>query len=210
MQETREAGGVPQPLVVQPAAADPAVLGLAVFVLGSIALGLNLVDYVTPGGSVLAIISAGTGLFLLLVTLWCTRLGQTFLAAVFGIFSAFWLTYSALLLGLGHNWYGITEAEDIVDTIRAFLIAWSILLFFLTVSALRLPVAFPILFGMVDLAVIIVMVAWLADPAPSTGLLKLGGVVVFAFAALGIYLFLGAASASLGGRGYPLGPPVVK
>jgi len=208
MQETR--GAVPQPLVVQPAAADPAVLGLAVFVLGSIVLGLNLVDYVTPGGSVLAIISAGTGLFLLLVTLWCTRLGQTYLAAVFGIFSAFWLTYSALLLGLGHNWYGITEVEDIFDTIRAFLIAWSILLFFLTVSALRLPVAFPILFGMIDLAVIIVTLAWLADTPPNTDLLKVGGYVVFAFAALGAYAFLGAASASLGGRGYPLGPPLVK
>jgi succinate-acetate transporter protein len=207
MQEPR--GAVPQPLVVQPAAADPAVLGLAVFVLGSIVLGLNLVDYVTPGGSVLAIISAGTGLFLLVVTLWCTRLGQTYLAAVFGIFSAFWLTYSALLLGLGHNWYGITEGADILDTIRAFLIAWSILLFLLTVSALRLPVAFPILFGMIDLAVVIVTFAYLADP-PNTDLLKVGGYVVFAFAALGAYAFLGAASASLGGRGYPLGPPLVK
>ena len=207
MQETR--GAVPQPLVVQPAAADPAVLGLAVFVLGSIVLGLNLVDYVTPGGSVLAIISAGTGLFLLLVTLWCTRLGQTYLAAVFGIFSAFWLTYSALLLGLFHNWYAIPP-EGVVDTIRAFLIAWSIVLFFLTVSALRLPVAFPILFGMVDLAVVIVTVAWLGDAPPNTDLLKVGGYVVFAFAALGAYAFLGAASASLGGRGYPLGPPLVK
>jgi len=207
MQEPR--GAVPQPLVVQPAAADPAVLGLGVFVLGSIVLGLNLVDYVTPGGSVLAIISAGTGVFLLLVTLWCTRLGQTYLAAVFGIFSAFWLTYSALLLGLTHNWYGITEAADALDTIRAFLIAWSILLFLLTVSALRLPVAFPILFGMIDLAVVIVTFAYLADP-PNTDLLKVGGYVVFAFAALGAYAFLGAASASLGGRGYPLGPPLVK
>jgi succinate-acetate transporter protein len=207
MQESR--GAVPQPLVVQPAAADPAVLGLGVFVLGSIMLGLNLVDYVTPGGSVLAIISAGTGLFLLLVTLWCTRLGQTYLAAVFGIFSAFWLTYSALLLGLFHNWYAI-PAEGVPDTIRAFLIAWSIALFLLTVSALRLPVAFPILFGMVDLAVIIVAVAWLADTPPNTDLLKVGGYVVFAFAALGAYAFLGAASASLGGRGYPLGPPLVK
>jgi len=207
MQETR--GAVPQPLVVQPAAADPAVLGLGVFVLGSIVLGLNLVDYVNPGGSVLAIISAGTGLFLLLVTLWCTRLGQTYLAAVFGIFSAFWLTYSALLLGLSHNWYAI-PTEGVVDTIRAFLIAWSILLFLLTVSALRLPVAFPILFGMIDLAVIIVTVAWLADAPPNTDLLKVGGYVVFAFAALGAYAFLGAASASLGGRGYPLGPPLVK
>jgi hypothetical protein len=35
---------------------------------------------------------------------------------------------------------------------------------------------------------------------------KAAGYVVFVFAALGVYLFLSAAEAATGGRGYPLGP----
>jgi hypothetical protein len=34
--------------------------------------------------------------------------------------------------------------------------------------------------------------------------------VVLLFAALGVYLFLGAASLATGGRGYALGPPLVR
>jgi len=34
--------------------------------------------------------------------------------------------------------------------------------------------------------------------------------VTFAFAALGVYLFLSAASVATDGKGYPLGPPLVR
>jgi hypothetical protein len=43
-----------------------------------------------------------------------------------------------------------------------------------------------------------------------SGLTHVAGVVVLAFAALGLYLFLGTASAAAGGPAYPLGKPLVK
>jgi hypothetical protein len=43
----------------------------------------------------------------------------------------------------------------------------------------------------------------------SSGLLKTGGYVVLIFAALGVYLFFGAASAGTGGKPLPLGTPLL-
>ncbi|MGZ4245529.1 MAG: hypothetical protein ACXVSE_14680 [Solirubrobacteraceae bacterium] len=43
-----------------------------------------------------------------------------------------------------------------------------------------------------------------------TALNKAAGYVVFVFAALGVYLFLNAADAATGGRGFPLGPALRK
>jgi hypothetical protein len=39
---------------------------------------------------------------------------------------------------------------------------------------------------------------------------KAGGWVAFAFAAVGAYLFVGAANTALGGKPLPLGPPVIQ
>jgi hypothetical protein len=39
---------------------------------------------------------------------------------------------------------------------------------------------------------------------------KAAGYVAFAFAALGIYLFLNSADTATGGRGFPLGPALRK
>ena len=70
-------------------AGDPAVLGLPIFVAGSIALGLALVGYVpaAAGASALPIILAATGLGLLVSTIWAAALGQTLVAAIFGLFA---------------------------------------------------------------------------------------------------------------------------
>src|SRR3954463_2148615 len=94
------------PALVAPAG-DPGILGLPIFAAGSVALGLALVGYVPAAavGSVLPIVAAGTGLGLLVATLWSASLGQTMVAGVFGLFTGFWLSYAALLLGLNHNWY---------------------------------------------------------------------------------------------------------
>jgi hypothetical protein len=43
-----------------------------------------------------------------------------------------------------------------------------------------------------------------------TTLTKAAGYVTFAFAALGVYLFLGAASAATGGKAFPLGSPLLR
>jgi uncharacterized protein len=199
--------------VIGPMAGDPSMLGLASFIAGSIALGLGLVGVVPVGvlGAPLAIILSATALGLLMATIWCAALGQSAVAAVFGIFGTFWLSYGALVLGLDHNWFAIT-ATAVLATVKLFLVTWLVVIIMLTVATLRLPSAFTAVFALVDLALLLLLLAFAnASPlgVPSTGLLKTAGYVVLVFAALGIYLFASAASAGTGGKPLPLGRPLM-
>ena len=200
--------------VVGPMAGDPSIFGLGSFIAGSVALGLSLVGVVPTGvlGAPLAIILAATALGLLMSTVWAAAVGQSAVAAVFGIFGTFWLSYAVLVLGLDHAWFVIVPTA-VVDTVRLFLLTWLIIIVMLTVSTLRLPAAFTAVFVLVDLALLFLLLAWEnTSPlgAPSSGLLKAGGWVVLIFAALGAYLFYGAAQAGTGGKAVPLGPPLMK
>jgi succinate-acetate transporter protein len=202
------------PAVIGPLAGDPSIFGLASFIVGSAALGLGLVGVVPVGvlGAPLAIILAATALGLLMATIWCAVLGQSAVAAVFGIFGTFWLSYAVLVLGLDHNWFAITPTA-VIDTVRLFLLAWLIAIVMLTLSTLRLPSAFTAIFALVDLALLLLLLAFeqtSAAGAPSSGLLKAGGYVVLVFAAVGVYLFFSASSAGTGGKPLPLGPPLMK
>ena len=204
---------VPAP-VVGPMAGDPAMLGLGSFIVGSVALGLALVGVVPAGvlGAPLAIILSATALGLLLAAVWAAAVGQSAVAAVFGIFGTFWLSYAVLVLGLSHNWFAITITA-VLATVRLFLLAWLIAIVMLTLATLRLPVAFSALFALVDLALLLLLLAWEETSplgVPSSGLLKTGGYVILIFAALGVYLFFGASSAGTGGKGLPLGKPLMK
>ncbi len=200
--------------VVGPLAGDPSILGLGSFIVGSVALGLGLVGVVPVGvlGAPLAIILAATALGLLMATIWCAALGQSAVAAVFGIFGTFWLSYGALVLGLDHNWFVIT-ATAVLATVKLFLVVWLVVILMLTLTTLRLPSAFTALFALVCLALLLLLLAYAnASPlgVPSAGLLKAGGWVVLVFAALGVYLFAGAAAVGTGGKPLPLGKPLMR
>jgi uncharacterized protein len=200
--------------VVGPMAGDPSILGLGSFIAGSVALGLGLVGVVPAGvlGAPLAIIVSATALGLLMATIWAAAVGQSAVAAVFGIFGTFWLSYGALVLGLDHNWFAITITA-VLATVRLFLLTWLIIIVMLTLSTLRLPSAFTAIFALVDLALLLLLLAFEETSplgVPSSGLLKAGGAVVLAFAAVGVYLFFSASSAGTGGKPLPLGPPLMK
>src|ERR1700726_1079027 len=185
--------------VVGPMAGDPGMLGLGSFIVGSVALGLGLVGVVPVGvlGAPLAIILAATALGLLLAAVWAAAVGQSAVAAVFGIFGTFWLSYGVLVLGLDHNWFAITVTA-VVATVRLFLLTWLIIIVMLTLSTLRLPSAFTAVFALVDLALLFLLLAFEQTSAagvPSSGLLKAGGYVVLVFAAVGVYLFFSASAA---------------
>jgi succinate-acetate transporter protein len=201
------------PPVVGPMAGDPSIWGLASFIAGSVALGLALVGVVPFGvlGAPLAIIVAATSLGLLLSAIWAAAVGQSAVAAVFGIFGTFWLSYAALVLGLDHNWFAIAPTAAIA-TVRLFLLTWLIIIVMLTLATLRLPSAFTAIFVLIDVALLLLLLAFEnTSPlgVPSSGLLKTGGAVVLAFAAVGVYLFFSAAAAGTGGKPLPLGPPVM-
>jgi uncharacterized protein len=192
----------PSPLV-----GDPLVLGLPSFIVGSVALGLVLTTFVPAAavGASLAILVAATGVGLLLSTVWAAALGQSAVAGVLGIFAGFWLSYAALVLGLTHNWFGI-PAANVARTQELFLTAWLVLMVLLALATLRLPSAYTLLFALVSLALLLVL---LATVNSSTGLQKTAGVVVFAFAIVGAYLFLHVTSLATGGKPLPLGKPVL-
>jgi uncharacterized protein len=187
---------------------DPAVLGLPSFVAGSVALGLALVGYVpaASAGSALPIILAATGLGLIVSAVWAAALGQTLVACIFGLFAGFWWSYAILVLGLNHAWFAI-RPEDVTHSVALFQISWAVVFGLLTLATLRLPVAFTAVIALVVLALVLLIIGTLNTDATLT---KAAGWVTFVFAALGAYLFLGAASVATDGKGYPLGRPLVR
>ncbi|MFI6567550.1 GPR1/FUN34/YaaH family transporter [Streptomyces sp. NPDC050534] len=187
---------------------DPALIGVPTFVVGSIALGLTLVGYLPAeaAGAPIAIILAATALGQLIAAVWAAALGQSAVAAIFGVFTGFWLSYAVLVLGLIHGWFGITAGAT-TRTQGAFLISWLVTIVLLTVSTLRLPAAFTVLFTLIDVALALVLWATLNG---SGGVRTLGGYAVFAFVAVGFYLFLHVTSLATGGGGLPLGRPAVR
>src|SRR5260370_24314569 len=199
--------------VLGPRAGARSSYGLGSFIAGSGALGLGLVGVVATGvlGAPLAIILAATAIGLLMATVWCAVLGQSAVAAVFGIFGTFWLSYAVLVLGLDHNWFAIPPTAALA-TVKLFLATWLVIIIMLTLATLRLPSAFTAVFALVDLALLLLLIGFAdtsAAGAPSSGLLKTAGYVVLVFAPLGMYLFAGAASAGTGGQGPPLRKPLM-
>jgi uncharacterized protein len=211
-----DAPGIDSPAGTPPAAppvapfmaGNPAVFGLLIFSVGGVDLGLSLLGYVSAaaqGGSVMPIILMATGMGVLLTTIWAAAQGQTFLATVFGAFAGFWISYSALVLGLTHNWYGIPPA-DVAHTVAQFLIAWAVVVLMLAVVSLRIPLAFTLILTSALVAVIFLIIA---DLNGTTSLDKVAGVFVLLFSVIGFYSFLSMGLESVGGNALPLGRPVI-
>jgi len=188
-------------------AGDPMAVGLPSFIVGSVALGLVLVGMVpaSAAGASLPIILAATAAGLFIATFWAAAVGQSAVACVFGIFAGFWMSYAVLVLGLVHGWFAIT-APAATSTQELFLTAWLVIIVMLTLATLRLPVAYTALFGLIDLALLLVLIG---TANASGGVLKTAGYVVLLFAALGVYLFFSTVSLATGGKALPLGKPLM-
>lgn len=186
---------------------DPALIGVPTFIVGATALGLVLTGYVPAGavGASIAIILSATALGQFVAALWAASLGQNAVAAVFGVFTGFWFSYGILVLGLLHGWWGVS-GDAAIDTQGLFLISWLVMIVLLTLATLRMPAAFTLLFTLIDIALALVLYGTVAG---STAVTTIGGYVVFAFTAVGVYLFIGALSTATGGKPLPLGRPVL-
>ena len=206
--EVTEAEELTEQAAVGPLFGDPLMLGLPTFIAGATALALVLVGVVpaTATGASLPIILAATAVGLIISTIWAAALGQNAVASVLGIFAGFWFSYAVLVLGLTHNWFGITPVAA-QSTQELFLVSWLVVIVMLTLATLRLPSAYTVLFIVVDVALLLV---FLGVNEGSTGLLKAGGYAVFVFTAIGVYLFFGAASLATGGPAMPLGKPLLR
>jgi succinate-acetate transporter protein len=189
-------------------AGNPALIGVPTFLAGSIALGLVLTGFVpaAAAGASVPIIMTATGIGQLVAAVWAASLAQNAVASIFGIFTGFWLSYAALVLGLTHNWFGILPA-DAQKTQELFLLTWLILIVLLTLASLRLPLAFTVLFVLIDLALLFV---YMGTSQSSANLTKVGGYFVFSFVVVGAYLFFDAMNSATGGKALPLGNPVIR
>lgn len=195
------------------ASGDPQTVAAPVFVIGSIALGIQLTQVLGSNslalGSPIAVLLGCTGLFLLLSTWWAASAGQSFVACFAGTFGGFWIGYSVLVLGVLHGWFVIPPAA-IANTVVMFSVTFAIFFVFLTLASLRLPIIYPLIFALVVLALCLVAAAYSMTPV-STTTLKVAGYVIFVFAALGMSLSWTVMNLSLGGPAFPpLGPPVIK
>jgi uncharacterized protein len=190
---------------------DPQVVAAPIFVIGSIALAMQLVQYVSAAaiGAPLAILITATGLFLLVCTIWAAALGQSFVACFCGTFGGFWISYGIFALGLLHNWWMIPPG-DVGRSVATFAIAFAAFFLFITLASIRLPIIYTLIFGLVVLALCLVAAAYLMTPV-SADLLKAAGIVVFIFAGLGMSLSWTVMNLSLGGPLFPpLGPAIVR
>lgn len=186
--------------------ANPALLGLATFLPGAISLGLWLVGYLPAKdlGGIAPAVLFSSGLFLLVATVWCSRVGNSLVGAIFGTFSAFWLSLGVLVAAITNGWLGLTATSSPLPT---FLISWLVVFVALTLATLRLPLAFTAGFLFVDIVVALV----LAFAITGTQLYAtLGGIGVFVFCAIFAYIWFDGVGQELGAKPMSLGNPMQK
>ncbi|MST31767.1 hypothetical protein GHK86_03365 [Acidimicrobiaceae bacterium USS-CC1] len=189
------------------AGGDPLIVILPLFCVGSLALGILLTGWLAPLAAltgIVPIMSVATGLTLLLGTVWALLLGLTIVAGISGIFAGFWLSLSALLLGLDHGWYAMpATATSSVEEL--FFICWAILIFMLLLPVLKLPLAYPLIVALVVAALVLSAIA--ASGTDPVEVFRAAGIVVLAFAAIGLYAFVSVGLAALDFNvSLPLGP----
>jgi len=185
---------------------NPALIGLPSFVVGAFALGLFVTNTLSAGvGAAIPIIMTATSVGLTVAAVWAARIGQNVVASIFGVFAGFWASYAALVLGLVHAWFG-TDKADVANIQEVFLLSWLVVIGLLTVATLRLPLAFTVLFALVDVALLLLL---LGTAMSSTSLVHMGGWAIFGFVGVGAYLYVGSMFAELGGKALPLGDALV-
>jgi hypothetical protein len=190
-----------------PLRGSPGVVGIPTVIAGAVGLGITNIGALPTGAvaATIAIVMSCTTIGLLITTVWAALLGLNAAASIYAIFFGFYASYAALVLGLTHHWFGATADGASVATL-AWLICWLVTIGVLTVVTLRMPLAFTVLFVLVDIALALLIIGVLGGAAGAT---HAGGVVVFAFVALAVYLYADAMSTETGGKPLPMGRPIV-
>lgn len=191
------------------AGSDPLMLGLPAFIVGWTCVGLALVGVVPAAavGGIVPILLLGTGVFQLISAVWAFLLGQSLVAAIFGLFSGIAFALCFFLLGLFHNWFAI-PAADVSGVEALFTISWGIVFVFLAWIMFKLPAVYGLIIILVLTALGLLSAAYLTGNA---NLVTAGGAAVLAFSALGAWAWLNVASEAGGGPAWPpLGPPLRK
>jgi len=203
VKRTPDAVPLPHPL-----RGDPAMIAIPTVIAGAIGLGLTTIGFVpAPAGlAAIPVILAATCVGLLLGTIWAAALGQNIVATLYAVFLGFYSSYVLLQLGLVHNWYNI-PASQVATTVAVYLLCWLITIVVLTLATLRLPVVFTILLSLVDVALALLLVSTYTGSALAQ---VVAGVIIFGFIAVAIYIYFHVVSLAFGGKGLPLGRPLLQ
>ena len=110
--------------------------GFPNFIVGAVAFGMVLIGVVPAtavGAAIPIILTAAAGMFL--ATICSARIGESASAGISGIVGSFFLSYSLLVLGLTHNWYGIAPTA-VAETQKVFVISWMVIVTMLVLATL--------------------------------------------------------------------------
>jgi len=205
----RADGAAPAPAAPPLPAGNPALLALITFLPAGLTLGLWFIGYLDtarlPGGMI-ATLALSAGLFMLVATVWAARIGASTVAAIFGVFSAFWLSFALLITALTSTWWAITAGG--VQRVQAtYLLSFLCVFTLLTLATLRLPLAFTVGFALVDVTFLL---AFLAVVNGNSNYFTWAGVTTFAFCGVFAYVLFDGFGQDLGGKAMPLGKPVIR
>ena len=203
----RELGSLRVEEDAEPPAAqgNPGLLGLPLTLAGAVGLGFTNTGIVSAAAAPVPILLSATAVGLLFTTIWAAALGQNINATVYGVFFGFYGSFAVLSLGQTHNWFGIAP-EAAAQTTALWLGSWLLVIGLLTVLTLRLPWTYPVLFAVVDVALVLLLIGTLTGSSAAT---VAGGGFVFLFVAFVVYFYVAALWEETGGRALPLGRPLV-
>lgn len=205
---TREfapATGLPGDSAAPATVANPGLLGLPLTIAGAVGLGFTNTGIVSAAAAPVPILLSATAVGLLLTTIWSAALGQNVNATVYGVFLGFYGSFAALSLGQTHNWFGIPP-EAATQTTVLWLGSWLLVIGLLTVLTLRLPWTYPVLFAVVDIALVLLIVGAASGDVAAT---RAGGWAIFVFVGFAVYFYVAALWEETGGRALPLGRPLI-
>jgi len=164
--------------------ANPAPLGLSAFALTTFVLSLiNLgTRDITEPNIVVALAFGYGGLVQLLAGMWEMAVGNTFGATALSSYGGFWLSFAIVLTPGGFNIAETIEKADGLTGFHAsfglFLMGWFVFTTILLLCTLRSTVAFFFLFFTLDLAFLMLGIAYLNEDAtfhPNKTIVKAGG-----------------------------------
>ena len=207
---TSGAHAAPAPAPAPAPAGNPALLGLMTFLPSGITLGLWFVGYLdtaTLPGGMIPVVTLSAGLFLMIAAISALSGGASTVAAIFGVFSAFWLSFGLLVTGLTSGWWGITEAAAVAEVQSAYLLSFLIVFVILTLGTLRLPLAFTVGFVLVCVTFAL---AFLGVSTGNAGLFPIAGIATFLFCAVFAYILIDGLGQDLGGKAMPMGSALQK
>jgi len=171
--------------------ANPAPLGLCGFALTTFVLGLINVGAkgLSEPNIVIGAAFAYGGLCQLLAGMWDMAVGNTFGATALSSYGGFWIGTAIILTPGGFEIMSSLEADSPTPFLYSFglyLMGWFIFTTLLLICTLRSTLAFFALFFTLDMAFLLLGIAYLIPSAgaPDAGCLKAGGV----FALLAAFL----------------------